>query len=78
MIAAERSSSGWEADMAEDATLDRIRSRFQPVYRHCDGCKALLTEELDANCQVCPHCGHHHRISAMARLRLLLDEEPVP
>ena len=34
------------------------------LYRHCDGCKALLlTKELDANVQVCPHCGHHHRIS---------------
>jgi acetyl-CoA carboxylase carboxyl transferase subunit beta len=66
--------------MAEDATLDSNKKVQVPtgLYRHCDGCKALLlTKELDANYQVCPHCGHHHRISAMARLRLLLDEEPV-
>jgi len=65
--------------MAEDANLEASKKVQVPsgLYRHCGGCKALLlNKELDANHQVCPTCGHHHRINAMTRLRMLLDQEP--
>ena len=64
--------------MAEEQT-DPSRKVQVPtgLYRHCDGCKTLLlTKELDANYQVCPTCGHHHRIGSMERLTLLLDDAP--
>ena len=65
--------------MAEDNLLEASKKVQVPtgLYRHCVGCKTLLlTKELDANYQVCATCGHHHRINALARLRMLLDDEP--
>ncbi|MDE0883375.1 MAG: acetyl-CoA carboxylase carboxyl transferase subunit beta, partial [Myxococcota bacterium] len=62
-----------------EENVDPIKKVQVPtgLYKHCGGCKALLlTKELDANVQVCPHCGHHHRINAWERLCLLLDDEP--
>jgi len=35
----------------------------------------LYKNDLDANVNVCPKCGHHHRISARARLDAFLDAE---
>ena len=41
----------------------------------CDGCEEmLLKREVDENLGVCPRCGHHHRISAVERLKLTLDD----
>jgi acetyl-CoA carboxylase carboxyl transferase subunit beta len=41
----------------------------------CDGCReTLYRKELDKNLAVCPRCGHHHRISARARLAQLCDD----
>jgi acetyl-CoA carboxylase carboxyl transferase subunit beta len=40
------------------------------LWRKCGGCKAVLYgAELENLNGVCPKCGHHHRISAMQRLR---------
>jgi acetyl-CoA carboxylase carboxyl transferase subunit beta len=45
------------------------------VWVKCDACNSVLyCEELDRNKQVCPKCGHHHRIGARRRLNLFLDE----
>lgn len=45
------------------------------VFRRCDGCGATLTAgELAAIFEVCPTCGHHHRLDAEGWRRLLLDE----
>ena len=47
------------------------------VWVKCDQCSAVLySEELRRNLQVCPKCGHHHRIGARRRLDILLDAEP--
>lgn len=47
----------------------------QGMWVKCPGCSAtLLAKELDANLNVCPKCGHHHRISVRRRLESLLDE----
>ena len=44
------------------------------VFVKCKGCAEILTErELNANLGVCPKCQHHHVISAVERLDLLLD-----
>ncbi len=45
------------------------------VWKKCDGCKEIIySDELDKNLSVCPKCGHHHRISAVERAKMLLDE----
>jgi acetyl-CoA carboxylase carboxyl transferase subunit beta len=45
------------------------------MWVKCPGCSAtLLAKDLDANLNVCPKCGHHHRISVHRRLESLLDE----
>lgn len=46
------------------------------VWAKCKSCDTTLYQsDLEQNLQVCPQCGHHHRISARARLHALLDEE---
>lgn len=45
------------------------------LWVRCPGCKTVLyKEELAISHQVCPKCGHHLRIGAMARLSLIADE----
>ncbi|WP_027481424.1 acetyl-CoA carboxylase, carboxyltransferase subunit beta [Deinococcus pimensis] len=65
--------------------LDRIFRRKRPqqtaendvpeLWTKCPACKAsVYNKDLEANCFVCPACGHHHRLDADARVRVLLDE----
>ncbi len=45
------------------------------VWIKCLGChKALYRVELERNLEVCPQCGHHHRMAARQRLEAFLDE----
>ncbi|AGA91367.1 acetyl-CoA carboxylase, carboxyl transferase, beta subunit [Thioflavicoccus mobilis 8321] len=47
------------------------------VWAKCDGCNAILYRaELERSLEVCPKCGHHHRLSARRRLESFLDPEP--
>jgi acetyl-CoA carboxylase carboxyl transferase subunit beta len=44
------------------------------VFRKCDGCGETVTSEaLEANFEVCVHCGRHHKLGALAWRRLILD-----
>jgi acetyl-CoA carboxylase carboxyl transferase subunit beta len=46
------------------------------LWIKCDGCKEILSKpELEQNLNVCPRCQHHFRISARARLDLLVDPD---
>jgi acetyl-CoA carboxylase carboxyl transferase subunit beta len=46
------------------------------LWVKCSDCQTVLyQEELQNNQNVCPNCGHHHRIRARTRLNFLLDEE---
>src|SRR5690606_245659 len=46
------------------------------VWVKCDSCNAVLyCEEIQRNFNVCPKCGHHHRINARRRLDIFLDPE---
>src|SRR5512147_1014868 len=46
------------------------------LWSKCPACEAVLyATDLENNQNVCPKCGHHHRLRARARLDLLLDPE---
>jgi acetyl-CoA carboxylase carboxyl transferase subunit beta len=46
------------------------------LWSKCPACEAVLyTTDLQNNLNVCPKCGHHHRLRARARLDMLLDPE---
>jgi acetyl-CoA carboxylase carboxyl transferase subunit beta len=46
------------------------------LWIKCPSCEAVLYKtDLEQNQNVCPGCGHHHRIGARARLNLFLDNE---
>jgi acetyl-CoA carboxylase carboxyl transferase subunit beta len=44
------------------------------LWTKCPSCEEMLfNKQLDKALRVCPNCGHHFRLSAAARLDLLLD-----
>lgn len=44
------------------------------LCRSCPSCKKLcFLSDLQANCFVCPDCGHHFRLSARERIALIAD-----
>jgi acetyl-CoA carboxylase carboxyl transferase subunit beta len=46
------------------------------LWIKCPSCETVLYKtDLEGNLNVCPKCGHHHRISARARLDAFLDAE---
>ena len=48
--------------------------RTEGLWQKCDGCRQIIwKKDLEANSSVCPKCGHHFRINAHARIKLLLD-----
>jgi acetyl-CoA carboxylase carboxyl transferase subunit beta len=46
------------------------------LWVKCAGCaQAIYNKDLAANVNVCPKCGHHFRLGAAERLRLLFDDQ---
>ena len=46
------------------------------LWVKCPSCETVLyNNDLEQNQNVCPSCGHHHRITARARLDAFLDAE---
>ena len=46
------------------------------LWVKCPGCETVLYKtDLEQNINVCPKCGHHHRIGARERLDAFLDAE---
>ena len=45
------------------------------LWDKCTNCgKMIFHRDLEANQRVCPHCGHHMRLTSKRRLELLFDE----
>ncbi len=52
------------------------RSVPEGLWVKCPACETVLyNTDLAKNVNVCPKCGHHHRIGARARLDAFLDAE---
>ena len=53
------------------------RDAYPPdLWTQCPACQEMLfNKQLDKALRVCPNCGHHFRLSAAARLALLLDQD---
>ena len=52
------------------------RSVPEGLWIKCPACETVLYKtDLEQNVNVCPKCGHHHRIGARARLDAFLDGE---
>ena len=51
------------------------RVRTEGLWQKCEGCRQITwKKDLEDNWNVCPKCGRHNQIGALARLRLLLDD----
>jgi len=52
------------------------KSMPEGLWSKCPACNEVLYRaDLESNLEVCPKCGHHHRIGARARLAMLLDAD---
>ena len=53
----------------------REREIADGLWTKCERCDVLTyTKDLKANQQVCPECGHHHRVYSVERIEQLIDE----
>jgi acetyl-CoA carboxylase carboxyl transferase subunit beta len=67
-----RETPGPEKKAKPDDSGRRLKT--EGLWLKCEGCKEILWKnDLDANQNVCPKCGAHSRIDAVARLQALLD-----
>jgi acetyl-CoA carboxylase carboxyl transferase subunit beta len=56
--------------------VEARKSMPEGLWSKCPACNEVLYRaDLESNLEVCPKCGHHHRIGARARLAMLLDAE---
>jgi acetyl-CoA carboxylase carboxyl transferase subunit beta len=45
------------------------------VFRRCEGCAETVTaDDLAANYEVCPRCGHHHKLAVGGFRELICDD----
>ncbi len=52
------------------------KSMPEGLWSKCPACNEVLYRaDLESNFEVCPKCGHHHRVGARARLAMLLDAD---
>ncbi len=66
----------WIERILNKSNITQTRKAGIPegVWTKCDSCgQVLYRAELERNLEVCPKCDHHMRMSARARLHMLLD-----
>lgn len=52
----------------------RKKEKKENLWTKCEECKSiLLAQELEANFNVCPKCGHHHSMNPIMWANMLLD-----
>lgn len=64
------------AKIQQTEVKDRTQQIPEGLWVKCPSCESVLYKtDLENNQNVCPTCGHHHRIGARARLNHFLDGE---
>ncbi len=64
------------AKIQQTEAKDRQQQIPEGLWIKCPSCESVLYKtDLESNQNVCPTCGHHHRINARARLNHFLDGE---
>jgi len=72
--------SWFKRDKPTDEKLPKLENgerkvRTEGLWQKCDGCRQIIwKKDLEANWNVCTKCGHHFRLDAPARVKMLLDE----
>jgi acetyl-CoA carboxylase carboxyl transferase subunit beta len=57
-----------------EAPADKSSKIPEGLWVKCPGCSQVIyNKDLATNLQVCPKCGHHVRLSAVERVRMLFD-----
>jgi acetyl-CoA carboxylase carboxyl transferase subunit beta len=58
------------------ATKEKPSRVPEGLWVKCAGCaQVIYNKDLATNLNVCPKCGHHFRVGAIERLRMLFDDE---
>ncbi|MDW8251429.1 MAG: acetyl-CoA carboxylase, carboxyltransferase subunit beta [Myxococcales bacterium] len=66
--------STWPSKTPPRGDAHQKRSVGKGVFRKCEGCHETLdSSQLTHNFEICPLCGHHHRLNAQGWLKLLID-----
>jgi acetyl-CoA carboxylase carboxyl transferase subunit beta len=68
----------WFKKARKPIAVSKSKSSRVPegLWVKCAGCaQAIYNKDLAGNVNVCPKCGHHFRMSAAERLRLLFDDQ---
>ena len=71
--------SWFKRDRPEDKKPQAIAENSKHVkteglWQKCDGCRQIVwKKDLAENWNICPKCGHHFRIDAVSRIRMLFD-----
>ena len=64
------------AKIQQTNPTERHQQIPEGLWIKCPSCESVLYKtDLEKNQNVCPTCGHHHRIGARARLDAFLDAE---
>jgi acetyl-CoA carboxylase carboxyl transferase subunit beta len=64
----------WPDRKSPELDASHKKSVGKGVFRKCDGCgETLPAEAFEQNWEVCPGCGHHHKLAARRWRSLLLD-----
>jgi acetyl-CoA carboxylase carboxyl transferase subunit beta len=71
----EREEMSWfKRQESEIEANSEKRVRTEGLWVKCEGCKQFVFKaDLEGNLQVCPKCGHHHRLDARSRIASLLE-----
>lgn len=67
----------WISNFVRPKIRALVQKRDVPdkLWEKCPACDAMIFHrEMESNLRVCPHCGHHMRISAKQRLAMLFDD----
>ena len=64
---------GWFGRQKKERDMENVPEGFATK---CAGCgQIIFARDLERSLKVCPKCGHHHRLTALERLDMTVDED---